>query len=202
MYPVCQYRIDDQCKVATSLALMPVIPSPWHCDACTKHLTLPQRINGVTCAMAYKKQKDSGLEPDPKLFQCIKTEQTFNQEVLTFLRNKWKLLHTFKCKPWDAIYAKSWYESWLIDLPQFGCMSCSSHWDTITRQWPINFRSHSDYFFSTHYAHNIVNRKLFKEWYPIRQAIKHWSHIYWIDTGKELFDDSTMQTQRKTDRDR
>lgn len=199
----CPHLKQRQCQVATTLALLPVRPTKEQCYECSNHLTLPQRINGVTCSMAYRAQKDAGLEVDPKLSQCIRTEQTYSEEVLRFLRKKWKDLHTFKIVPWNKGYAETFYENWLNDLPTFGCQSCASHWQKITERWPINFTSHFAYFCSTHYAHNIVNKRIYKSWFPLEDSIVYWSTVFFNEHFEMLFDyDPQMRVQNKAYRHR
>jgi hypothetical protein len=171
--PPCPHRNDDfSCLVSSQLALLRAFPRIPQCQACTSHPTLPQRINGITCAVALMTQKKAGLIPDEKLKQCIFTEQTLNFEQLTFLRGKWKALHSYNPKPWDREKAKEFYKEWLKDLPEFGCQSCASHWETITKDNPIKFGSRHNYFLSTWKCHNMVNQKLFKPLLPLDEATK------------------------------
>lgn len=158
------------CLVASKLAMVFATPTPEQCEACTNHPTLPQRINGIVCAVAKKAQVDVGLEPDPKLTICIHTEQTLEHSVLVFLQNKWRLLHSYKLANWNPTLARIEFEKWLEDIPQFGCSSCASHFDEIVEKFPPNFSSQESYFEWTVFVHNEVNETLYKDEYPLEKA--------------------------------
>ena len=172
-----QFDTDEPpfCLVASELAMVYANPTKEQCMACTKHPTSPQRINGIVCAVAKKAQVESGLEPDSKLTICIHTEQTLEPQVLEFLRNKWKLLHSFKLDPWDKSKAMAFFYDWKKDIPIFGCPSCANHFDKILEEHPIRFDDQENYFLSTWSVHNLVNKRLYKEQFPLDEARKLWN---------------------------
>lgn len=177
-YPKCKHRTpNNECIIASKLALLPCVPRIIQCQACTQHPT-PQRINGIVCAVAFEAQKTQGLIPDNKLLECIKTNETLPEETLKFLRNKWRELHTLTCRPWDPVKVKEMYEEWKKDLPVFGC-DCKQHWDIITQKHPIDFMSSLTYFRSTWVAHNEVNKKLFKPVLGFKEAYHEHMQTSW-----------------------
>jgi len=172
-FPPCPHRkyVDPPiCLIASKLALLYAAPTVDQCIACTNHFTLPQKINGIVCAIAKKTQVDAGLEPDEKLTRCIHTEQTLAPDVLEFLRNKWKLLHNFKLAIWNAEFARKEFNKWKEDIPTFGCASCSTHFDEFLKKFPPNFSSQEEYFVWTVFIHNEVNKAIFKDEFPLEKA--------------------------------
>ena len=158
------------CLVASRLAMLNSTPTVEQCEVCTNHPTLPQRINGVTCAIAKRAQLEAGLFIDEKLTRCIHTEQTLAPDILFFLQNKWIQLHSYKLSSWDSTKAEEFFRLWLEDIPKFGCMSCASHFEKIIEKHPPNFSSHLSYFEWTVFVHNEVNRTLFKEELPLEKV--------------------------------
>lgn len=166
----CPHKHNSCCIVASRLAMVWATPTPEQCEACTNHPTLPQRINGVTCAVAKAAQVKVGLEIDEKLIRCIHTEQTLEPEILIFLQNKWRKLHSYNHPNWNPTLAKVEFNKWLEDIPKFGCMSCANHFEKIIEKFPPNFSSHLSYFEWTVFVHNEVNKALFKEEFPLEKA--------------------------------
>lgn len=187
-YPPCPNRSDEaHCKVVGSISYLNVVPTIEQCQVCTTHPILPQRINGVTCGIAYNAQDKAGLIPDENLLRCIKSEEVLPEKTLAILRQKWVDLHLLHTVPWDAEIVEERYLEWMSDLPVFGC-NCAQHWDVITRDNPIEFGSHIKYFFSVWYAHNKVNEKLFKKQVGPLAAL-----IYWNNYHKTNFDRPLME---------
>lgn len=187
MFPECTKRTPDGiCLVATELAMLHCTPTEQQCEVCTNHPTLPQRRNGVTCAVAYETQKQQGLEPNPNLLNCIHTEQVLPEETLQYLRAKWIRLHTMTTRPWNPEKMQNKYAFWVSSLPTFGC-DCSQHWDVITEQRPIRFSNHLAFFESTWFAHNKVNEKLHKDPVEFLDAILFWDQYVRDNSNKSLF---------------
>lgn len=169
-YPECPYREDTCCLVATTQAQVECTPTEQQCQVC---ITLPQKINGVTCGMARAAQIEAGLEPDPKLIACIKQEQQHSPELLRKAHECWEEIHSFNLTTWSPVLAECFYEYWLLTIPEFGC-DCKDHWLEITNKYPIVFTTHMTFFISVWYAHNIVNQRLFKPWLSLKNAKKKW----------------------------
>lgn len=172
------YNLIPHCHVATELAGIYCPTDDHKCQICSTHPTSPQRVNGVTCSMARKIQIDSGLEPDPKLTECVQTEQLpIAPEKLEAAHKWWNNLHYFRLDPWHCMRAKEWYLAQLDLIPSFDC-NCREDWDEITLYFPIVFDRYIDFFISGWYAHNLVNTKLFKPWFPLKDAISKYKPIF------------------------
>ncbi len=175
--PVLYINEAIVCKIASELAMLYATPTKEQCKACTEHPTLPQRINGIVCAVAKKAQMSAGLEVDPKLINCIHTEQTLEPEVLVFLQNKWKQLHSYKLANWNPTLAKIEFEKWKEDIPQFGCVSCASHFEELIEEFPPIFTSQKLYFGWTVLIHNKVNLRLYKDEFSIQKAMELYGYL-------------------------
>ncbi len=178
----CKYRFQNSqqefCHVASELAKLHVPATETQCNACNNHPTLPQRINGVTCSMARSYQIKVGLEPDPALTECVKNEQLpIAPEKLEAAHKWWHNLHTFSLHYWIPEQANNWYERQLDLIPAFDC-NCREDWDEITLYYPIVFDRYIDFFISGWYAHNLVNTKLFKPWFPLKDAINKYKPMF------------------------
>ena len=175
----CKYLFQGECVVASELAKLRCSPIPEQCLACSSHTSLPQRINGVTCSMARTAQIKAGLEPDPDLFECMQTEQLpISREKLEQSHKAWDALHSYYLPDWCSKTAERDYQIWVHTMiPEFGC-NCKDDWEEITLYFPIVFERYMDYFVSCWYAHNLVNTKLFKPWFPLKDALKKYRDMH------------------------
>ena len=185
-YPDCPHRIPPNpdpeskflyCKIASELSNQYAIPTAAQCQACTTHPTSPQKVNGIVCAVAKKAQLNAGLEVDEKLIRCIHTEQLLDAKTLLFLRDKWDALHSYRLDPWDPVKAFSAFLAWKEDIPVFGCTSCASHFDKILETNPILFDDQETYFYTTWEAHNLVNKRIYKEQFPLNKAKEKYGYL-------------------------
>lgn len=180
MHPNCKHFIVDSkaCHVASELAKLVVTVNPVFCEQCTKHPTLPQRINGITCGLARNAQIVAGLEPDPNLLDCVVNEQLpISIEKLEAAHYWWDRLHSFKLKHWNAFEAQNFYNNHVLEIPDFDC-DCKQGWLEITKHYPIIFTSYPMYFISGWFAHNCVNIKLFKDWFPLEKAMEKYEAVF------------------------
>lgn len=175
MLKPCPHKKEGCCIVASRLAMVWATPTTEQCEACTNHPTLPQRINGVVCAVAKKAQQQYGLEVDEKLIRCIHTEQTLEPQILLFLQNKWKTLHSYKFT--NSEQTQKDFSLWLEDIPKFGCTSCANHFDKILEKFPPNFSTQESYFEWTVLVHNEVNKTLFKDEFPLEKAKENYGYL-------------------------
>jgi hypothetical protein len=174
----CPHAIEDPtqpyCHAATKISGIVVPLQQDMCQECAAHPFLPQSVNAIVCGAARLAQIQAGLEPDPKLFDCMKSEQLeVDPELLKAAHQHWFDLHTFALKSWQPEAVRCYYKHWVETIPEFGC-GCAEHWKEITQIYPIVFDRWIDWFVSTWYAHNMVNLSLFKPWFSLKQAKEIW----------------------------
>lgn len=170
----CNHLQDNICLAATKIAGVYTKTTQESCQACSAHPFLPQSVNRVVCALARSAQIAEGLQPDPNLYACMKSDQMpIDPELLKAAHAHWFNLHTFALKVWLPDAARCYYKHWVETIPDFGC-GCADHWKEITDKYPILFDRWIDYFISTWYAHNMVNMSLFKPWFPLKMAKEIW----------------------------
>lgn len=180
MQVYCPHRITDEginyCTVAEHLSKLIAKTTALHCEACTNHPT-PQGVNGVTCSLARSAQIEAGLEPDPVLFECIKLDKfPIDPAKLAAFHRHWEEIHSYKLDKWDETTVKEFYKDWCSRIPEVGC-NCTDHWKNITDTYPIMFSTPWLFFYTTWYAHNILNESLFKRWMPLKEAMKLWLNV-------------------------
>jgi len=126
--------------------------------------------------MARSKQKEAGLEPDPDLFECMKNDQLpISKEKLEASHLWWNKLHNLSLTPWSHSFAESYFKELCKTIPEFNC-SCKDDFEEILLYYPILFDTYTNYFISSWYAHNMVNTKLFKPWFYLRDAMNKYKY--------------------------
>lgn len=168
---MCRFLQRDTCLVATELSGIVVHPTSDQCHMCSIHPSLPQGINSVTCSMARSKQVEAGLEPDSDLFECIKNDQLpISKEKLEASHAWWNKLHSLCLSPWSPKFAESYFKELCKTIPEYGC-NCKDDFEEIVLYYPIMFDTYFNYFVSAWYVHNLVNTKLFKPWFLLKDAM-------------------------------
>lgn len=173
---MCNYLQRDICLVASKLSGINTSPTFAQCYECSSHPSSPQGINSVTCSMARSIQKEAGLEPDPDLFECMKSNQLpISPEKLLASHNWWNKLHGLFISPWSPRFALSYFKELCKTIPEFNC-TCKDDFEEIVLYYPIVFDSYRNYFISSWYAHNMVRVKLFQPWFPLKDAMEKYNY--------------------------
>jgi len=170
-----QLMSNGCCKVASTISEVWCKPTPHQCTACTNHVSSPQRVNSVTCAIGYNEQKKRGLEPNSKLLDCVNNDRLeVNEELALAGRKAWEKLHTFNPRYWEPSLVEGWVlEAWVLQIPKFSC-DCKGEFDDYVFKHPVDAQNVHTYRYWTFNFHNHIREKLFQPTLSLGEACDLW----------------------------